>query len=237
MDIHKIIRTPHTKDQISALWTAFHASRSGGTGRGYLSASVPIQTYETLIKAAKKYPNFIMPLLRQPASSPSKGGEGAPQEQAAEPAYEFFFLQWGFHEASSIPAPNILDAPLPEGAIPPPPSVPLATVLFTPLLEYKTRATFATPHLVLTLYPELAKSHDLVLLRGELTPSPAGGDRYLLSQQDAQLLALGLQRFYLPGAEDEDKGRKERAELLRLFNENPSQFSWEDLLRHADPTS
>ncbi|EJD04550.1 ATP11-domain-containing protein [Fomitiporia mediterranea MF3/22] len=228
MDIHKILRTPHTAEQISALWTAFHASRSGGTGRGYLSASVPLQTYETLIESGKKHPTFIIPLIRE-ASQATESAEGTTEKQ--EPAYEFFFMQWAFHPAPSIPTPSVLDLPLPEDALSSPPVHPIATVLFTPLLEYKTRATFATPHLVLTLYPELAQSHQLVLLRGELTPSPSDTGRYLLSQQEAQLLALGLQRFYLANREEE------RAELLRVFSESPSEFQWEELLKHANPTS
>ncbi|KAH8111489.1 ATP11-domain-containing protein [Phellopilus nigrolimitatus] len=237
MDIHKVLRTPHTAEQISALWTAFHATRSSGTGRGFLSSSVPLPTYETLIQAAKKHPTFIVPLMREASQASAVDGT------ATQSAYEFFFLQWLFHAPHRIPAPGLLDDPLPGGLPPPPaPEHPLATVLFTPLLEYKTRTTFATPHLVLTLYPDLARSHALVLLRGELTPSPAEGGRYLLSQQDAQMLALGVQRFYLSGGAAtkstvKDEGRRERAELLRVFNESPAEFRWEDLLKHADPTS
>lgn len=226
MDIHKLLRTPHTKEQISTLWTAYHSSRSGGTGRGYLSASVPIPTYETILKNAKKYPNFVVAVPRL---------VDAAEEGKQENGYEFFFQQWAFHEASPIPSPSAIDTPLPEGALPPPSSHPLATVLYTPLLEYRLHQTFATPHLVLTLYPELSESHGVVLLRGEITPSTSGAPgQYLLSQNDAQLLAHGLQRFYL---ESEDNASKERVELLKTFNENPTQFKWEDLLKHADPTS
>ncbi|KAL5534799.1 hypothetical protein ACEPAG_1263 [Sanghuangporus baumii] len=236
MDIHKVLRTPHTPEQISALWTVFHASRSGGTGRGYLSASVPLNTYEKLLETGKQYPSFILPLIRE-----ARQAESSDSDQKEETTgYEFFFMQWAFHPAPRIPSSSILDAPLPDNVIPPAPVHPIATVLFTPLLEYKTHQTFATPHLVLTMYPDLAQTHQLVLLRGELTPSPAGNGKYLLSQQDAQLLALGLQRFYLAetrGEQEETVGNKERTELLRTFNENPSEFRWEDLLKYADPTS
>lgn len=228
MDVHKILRKPHTAEQISTLWTVFHASRSGGTGRGYLSASIPLATYEALVGAGQKAPSFIVPLPRQ--SMPDE----APNAQTQP--YEFFFLQWAFHPTPSIPKPSVLDDPLPDTSLPSSPRTPLATVLFTPLLEYKTRTTFATPHLVLTMYPDLSSSHGIVLLRGELTPSSAGEGKFLLSQQDAQLLALGMQRFYLASAE-KDEGQKDRAELLRSFNEDPSKFRWEDLLRHANPTS
>ena len=97
------------------------------------------------------------------------------------------------------------------------------------------RETFATPHLILTFYSDLANSHGIVLLRGELTPSSSGNGSYLLSQEDAQLLAIGLQKFYL--TEGEQSKRKERTDLLRVFNELPKEFKWEELLKHADPTS
>ncbi|THH08612.1 hypothetical protein EW145_g2587 [Phellinidium pouzarii] len=229
MDVHKLLRKPHTAAQISALWTAFHASRSSGTGRGFLSASIPLSTYENLVRRAKKYSTFIVPLMRE-AQRTEALDSGDTQS-----SYEFFFMQWAFHSAPSIPLPSLLDEPLPSP--PPAPEHPLATVLFTPLLEYKTRTTFATPHLVLTLYPDLARSHDLVLLRGDLTPSPSGEGRYLLRQQDAQLLALGMQRFYLADDTTTQSGERERAELLRVFNEKPSDFRWEELLKHADLTS
>ncbi|TFY62475.1 hypothetical protein EVG20_g6688, partial [Dentipellis fragilis] len=131
--------------------------------------------------------------------------------------------------------------PFPTPAPPPPPpsaeSNPrTATILFTPLLEYKLRQTFATPYLVLTFYPDLASSHDVVLLRGEITPAVAGaaapdaqGD-YLLSQQDAQLLALAVQKFFLWGG----PGSEERKALLKAFHEQPENFKWEELLKHAD---
>ena len=84
---------------------------------------------------------------------------------------------------------------------------------------------------MLTFYPELATSHDLVLMRGEITPSAVKesttGD-YLLSQRDAQLLAHGLQRFYLWGSSEE------REKLLSDFHERPDMFNWEDLLKHGD---
>lgn len=233
MDIRRIFQTPHTAEQISSLWTAFHASRSSGTGRGYLSASVPVSIYETIVHTAKTNPSFIIPLMRE-----SQIGASA-EDPAAEPAYEFFFMQWIFHAPSPSPSSGPLDDPLPSDIRTS--DLPLATVLFTPLLEYKTRSTFATPHLVLTLYPDFSASHGVVLLRGELTPSPGENGRYLLSQQEAQLLALGMQRFYLAdnNAQDEkkDQNAKKRAELLRTFNSQPTEFRWEDLLKHADPTS
>lgn len=229
LDIHKVLRTPHTAEQISALWTVFHASRSQGTGRGFLSASVPLPTYLKMFSVARKYPNFILPLQREVTPDKVEG------ESDGQVAHEFYFMQWAFHPPPTIPPPSPLDKPLPNPIIPS--EHPISTVLFTPLLEYKTRETFATPHLILTFYTELANSHDIVLLRGELTPSPSGSENFILSQQDAQLLALGLQRFFLTEDGAENSRRKERAELLRIFNESPTEFKWEELLKHANPTS
>lgn len=214
--------------QISALWTIFHASRSQGTGRGFLSASVPLPTYANMVSIARKYPNFILPLQREATPEKVEGDDGT------QSAHEFYFMQWALHAPPSIPPPSPLDAPLPNPITPS--QHPIATVLFTPLVEYKTRQTFATPHLILTFYTELANSHDVVLLRGELTPSSSGSGNFMLSQQDAQLLALGLQRFFLTEEAGENTRRKERAELLRIFNESPADFSWQELLKHADPT-
>jgi ATP synthase F1 complex assembly factor 1 len=89
-----------------------------------------------------------------------------------------------------------------------------------------------------------------VLLRGEITPSAAaaaaipGQDistaRFLLSQIDAQLLAIGVQKFYLWGNESDDSGQKgdrNAEKLLRQFHEQPEEFNWADLLEHARLTS
>jgi ATP synthase F1 complex assembly factor 1 len=107
-----------------------------------------------------------------------------------------------------------------------------STILFTPLQEYKLRQSFAQPYLVLTLYTDLAATHGIVLLRGELTRSPSSQDKFLLSQIDAQLLTANLQRFYLAG---EEASSMERAKLLRNFHEKADIFCWKDLLKYTDP--
>jgi len=221
-----LLSKPHTAEQISALWTAFHASRSDGTGRGFICASVPSGTYNSLLSVAQRYPKFVIPIPRATSGADTN-------DDKSKAAYEFYILQWDFYHAP--PPPRAFDpfAPkevLPEGDKHTNPR--LATAIFTPLLEYKLRQTSATPYLVLTFYPELASSHGLVLMRGEITPSAAAtksttGD-YLLSQHDAQLLAHGLQRFYLWGSS------KEREKLLSDFHERPDVFKWEELLKHAD---
>ncbi|KAI0033644.1 ATP11 protein-domain-containing protein, partial [Vararia minispora EC-137] len=218
LNLERIFASPHTPEQVTALWTAYHAARSGGTGRGVICASVPRPAYETMVSVAARYPQFILPVPRTP-------GEGADGK-----AYEFFMLQWDQYDAPPAPSASAdpfagkasessgsacADAPLPR----------TTTAIFTPLGEYKLRQTFAAPHLALTFYPDLADTHGLVLLRGELTPRAADPSAFLLSQQDAQVLAMGLQRFYLWGT-----GGAEREALLRTFHERPEEFKWEELV-------
>jgi ATP synthase F1 complex assembly factor 1 len=157
-------------------------------------------------------------------------------------------MQWAFHDSPPVPSPandddidSLLSGSLhrshaEQGSHSNPRT---STVLFTPLREYKLRGTFATPYLVLTHYTDLAQTHGVVLLRGEITPysaaSAAGAaiqgveGQNLLTQHDAQRLAMALQRFYLW---DQGKGDAER--LLRLFHETPEQFEWTELLKYAE---
>lgn len=229
--------TPHTSSQISALWTAYHASRTKGTGRGYICASLPLESYVAMTCVAKKYPVFVVPVPRESTPYPSAG-------ESTGAAHEFFFLQWDFHPAppaSSAPESNPFE-PVISGSscyIPEP-----STVLFTPLQEYKLRTSFATPYLVLTFYTDLSQSHGIVLLRGEITPSSTSAttrsgeetpERFLLNQVDAQLLAMGLQKFYLWGDGRKDSEHDLIAEaLLKQFHEEPEKFSWQDLLKSSN---
>ncbi|OJA11666.1 hypothetical protein AZE42_06484, partial [Rhizopogon vesiculosus] len=245
INIPRLLSTPHTAEQISTLWTAYHGSRTGGTGRGFICASVPVDLYNKMLNIGKRYPMFVVPVRREGSSTTSPEGE----ENGT--AHEFYFLQWDFHAPPSPPSPSAME--LEQFTRAPPNSTPTlpqaATVLFTPLQEYKLRQSFATPYLILTFYPDFAQTHGLVLLRGEITPSAATAaatstqdtqtTRFLLSQIDAQLLAMGVQKFYLwgDGSEKDSHGSDRHAEkLLRQFHENPEEFSWQDLLKYAHLT-
>jgi ATP synthase F1 complex assembly factor 1 len=183
---------------------------------------------------------FVVPVPREGSSVTSPEGE----ENGI--AHEFYFLQWDFHAPPSPPSAMELE---PFSCTPPSSATALpqtATVLFTPLQEYKLRQSFSTPYLILTFYPDFAQTHGLVLLRGEITPSAAATPsqdtqtRFLLSQVDAQLLAMGVQKFYLWGdgnENDSQGGDKDAEKLLRQFHENPEEFSWQDLLKHARLTT
>ncbi len=224
LNLDKLLETPHTPEQISILWRAYHEIRSGGTGRGYLCATVPVESYEKMLGVASKYPTFVLPVPR---------GNVQVEENVKEPAHEFYLMEWGFHGSPPEPASSRELFALPMASSSPQTS----TILFTPLQEYKLRQSFATPYLVLTHYTDLVNSHGLVLLRGEITPSGtssgvgAGEDsaRYMINQQDAQLLAIHVQRFYLWS-----EGSEDRAALLKAFHETPEDFKWEELLKHTD---
>ena len=219
--LDRLLKGPLDANSLSALWNAYHSSRSSGTGRGFVSAAIPVATYNHMVDNASKYPSFVVPIRR-------------PKQETEEPtqndsAYEFYFMEWGFHGAPPDPQTKV------DPFAPPKPSTnpQTSTVLFTPLQEYKLRQSFATPYLVLTHYTDLAQSHGVVLMRGEITPatSGAGADdgRFMLSQEDAQLLGLSVQKFYLWGG-----GEDARTKLLRSFHESPAEFKWEELLEHAD---
>ncbi|KAH7930568.1 ATP11-domain-containing protein [Leucogyrophana mollusca] len=244
LNVPRLLSTPHTPAQVSALWTAYHASRTGGTGRGYICASVPLDLYEKMTNVAKRYPLFVVPIPREATPDVSD----ADPTQGAGTAHEFYFLQWDFHDPPSPPLATEPDPFTPVSSADVDVLPQTSTVLFTPLQEYKLRTSFATPYLVLTFYTDLARTHGIVLLRGEITPSGAaaatvpGQDvsgRFLLSQVDAQVLAMGLQKFFLWGEGKEVDGAREQTaeDLLRQFHETPEDFSWEALLKHSKLTA
>ncbi|WVF65430.1 hypothetical protein IAT40_000157 [Kwoniella sp. CBS 6097] len=238
--------TPHDTNAISQIWTAYHTAHPT-LSNSFLSATLPSSTYESMISLAKQNPFFVLPLprLSDPSSSSASESKEAAVDGATAKAevktdeYEMFYLQWLFH-----PTPTTSNPPSSE-AYPKP--LPLTTsIIFTPLEEFKRNGEWAQPYLVLTHYPELSNTHSLVLMRGEISPAAATGPigsndnpGFLLSQAQAQLLALALQRFYCTGLEvpgEGEKGRKERldrADALRGFRENPAGWDWLKLVDMA----
>ena len=183
-----------------------------------------------MLSVAKPYSSFLLPLAREDAQVPEADH---PSSNNHTPT-EFFYMQWGFYdppahpESSSAAINRLAGGTAKDGQLP-----PTSTVIFTPLVEFQTHKSFAVPHLVITHYTDLAETHGLVLLRGEITPRGSSADnsevQYQLSQHHAQALALGVQKFYLWT----DEGN-EREALLKTFHEHPQDFKWEDLLRLSD---
>ncbi|EKD05033.1 hypothetical protein A1Q2_00667 [Trichosporon asahii var. asahii CBS 8904] len=218
-----LLMTPHTKEQIGSIWNAYHTTHKT-LAPSYLSACLPLSTYESMIAVAKQHPQFVLPLPRQGED----GKEG----------WEMFFMQWLFHQTPSSPptADKKGNEPLP----------PIASVIFTPLEEFKVAGEWAQPYLTLTFYPDFGKTHDLVLMRGEIAahstngpPEAKNNPGFLLGQQEAQLLAMALQRFYCSELEppsevsiDKDN-RLARRQTLKDFVERPEEWNWQNLIDQA----
>ncbi|KAF8707700.1 ATP11 protein, partial [Rhizoctonia solani] len=214
---------PLTQAQLGALWTAYHARKEG-----VLCAVVPLEMYSQLIETARRYSQFVVPLPR--------GVKSAEDEKEPEGGTEMFFIEWALHHSPTVPNPKVDELGFPSsqsteqttsaGSNP-----PIMTLLFTPLQEYKHRQSFAAPHLALTFHTDLASTHGVALLRGEITPAQSGDGRWLLGQEEAQALVVAMQKFYLPGT---GEAAKDREELLKCFHERPEEFKWERLLELSD---
>lgn len=203
LDVKKLMaRDPQpTEKEISALWTAYHAANTSNK----VGAVVPLDMYQQMTSLAKRYPEFIFALPRT-AQTPEGEEQGA----------EVIFMQWSFVPSKSPPQQCGAET---------------ATVLFTSLAAYKTHGTFAQPALILTHYPDLADSHGIVLMRGDITSSPQA-DQPAMSAQDVQLLCLRLQQYY--GDEKEDS---EQRKFLKSFHgkdgESQEGFDFDRLVKSA----
>ena len=225
----------HSADEIAKIWTAYHTAHPT-LSASFLSAFLPTSTYTSMLSLAMENPFFVLPLPREASDESATSGQIRTDE------YEMFYLQWLFHPTSP---PTVQPALSADGKPVKPPLT--SSVIFTPLEEFKRAGEWATPQLVLTHYPELANSHNLVLMRGEIsqaaeTNGSKGNEAnpgYLLSQAQAQLLALALQKFYcasltVPGeSSSSDLDRSRRIQTLRDFREKPQQWNWQGLVEMA----
>ncbi|KAJ3010625.1 UNVERIFIED_CONTAM: hypothetical protein HDU68_002050 [Siphonaria sp. JEL0065] len=95
-------------------------------------------------------------------------------------------------------------------------------IYYTSLLEYKTHMTEARPCLTLTHYDDLSESKKIVMMCGEI-----GKEGGILRADDARLLVLMTQSFYVTGSEAKRK-------LVEVFNKNPSEFNYQTLIEEMD---
>ncbi|WFD44841.1 Glucosaminyl phosphatidylinositol (GlcN-PI) nositol acylation protein [Malassezia psittaci] len=201
LDIEKIQK--ESNEDIGKLWAGYH------TMRGKLSAVIPAGTYEKMLETARSYPQFVLPLPKGDATSSSE----------EDNAFEMQFMQWAF-----LPRP----ASLPNSTPPP------AATMFTSLAEYKLRQEFAQMSMVLTYYTDLVQSKGLVLMRGDITERQVPESdqvKQVLTQNEAQILALCMQRFYNVNWSQPAQGQEaDRRELLQSFHKNPQGFDLEKLL-------
>ncbi|KAG0142321.1 hypothetical protein CROQUDRAFT_135657 [Cronartium quercuum f. sp. fusiforme G11] len=222
LDLSKV--TNQTPDTIKKLWVAYHLKPSK---LPRLGATIPLEIYNNMINNAKKYPSFVVPIptFNNPPESKSTESNKIPMEM--------HFLQWSF--INPTPEDTLPDSlnPITTTCKNNPPAT---TVLFTPLAEYQLRQEFSQPSLILTHYTELSNSHQIVLMRGDITPSTLDGiSSGRISLSDAQLLILRLQQiFYWNDNHDLNNNIKNlqqsRQNLLKCFHENPNKFNINELL-------
>ncbi|KAK7415409.1 hypothetical protein QQZ08_012350 [Neonectria magnoliae] len=124
---------------------------------------------------------------------------------------EIHYLQWTFDASSKT-----------------------STVLFTQLVEYKTRGEFAQPHTTITHHLDLADDKGLVLMQGQVIEGRG------IKPEHAQWLAMCLQRFYggwegegVVGGERKERA-DERTKLLKWFAAGDSRFTLEKLMEEAE---
>lgn len=87
-------------------------------------------------------------------------------------------------------------------------------VSFTSLHEYKLKQSNAIPHISLTNYTQLASSHDLVLMKGEVAS---------MDVTQAQSLVYQMQLFYATC--------EMRFKLVQRFHEDPQRFDFDQVVR------
>ncbi|WVN88010.1 uncharacterized protein L203_103208 [Cryptococcus depauperatus CBS 7841] len=228
--------TPHTPSDISQIWNTYHTSHPT-LSTSFLSATLSISTYESMLSLAKENPFFVVPLPKLSEMFEDKDTVREQSDMKTD-EYEMFYLQWLFqptHTSSSPPSPSAVPKSLPQ----------TSCIIFTPLEEFKKAGEWAQPYLILTHYPDLAHTHDLVFMRGEISPASTSNPGslsnpgFLLSQQQAQLLALALQRFYCTAVtleketEKELKERVKRMEALTKFRTSPGEWDWTNLIEMA----
>ncbi|KAN0061145.1 hypothetical protein ACQY0O_006880 [Thecaphora frezii] len=236
--LHKILDIEglkqETPEKISMLWTGYH------TLKGKLSAVIPTSSYVELIRNARSYRQFVLPLPREVVGGEEQEASGADASSASpqkQQGYEMQYLEWSF-----LPKPASSTGADAADKVPDP-----TAVLFTPLAEYKLRQEFAQPVLILTHYTDIADSKGIVLMRGEITGA-ADDEQPLppllaeeaeerkpsarISQADAQLLSMMMQRFYLARKMTEEGGER-RIELLKTFHAKPEEFKVDELVKAA----
>jgi ATP synthase F1 complex assembly factor 1 len=99
-------------------------------------------------------------------------------------------------------------------------------VIFTHLAQYKLHGAYAQPHTVITHHLDLADSHGLVLMNGNVLPDRG------VSVTEAKLLVVWLRQFYDWGVDGGPEGRK--AEMLRMFTRGDTQgFKIEELVEEV----
>ncbi|KAH3898686.1 related to Protein ATP11, mitochondrial [Saccharomycodes ludwigii] len=184
-----------SQQEIEYLWRARWSNKEN-----VLSAVVPVDTYNRLIKNAKENPSFVLPLPRTLPLEDNKSENGkVDNEKKADTPFELHYVQWAF------PGPNTTHC------------------MLTSLAEYKLHKEFSRPHTTLAFHSELAQDKNIVLMNGQVEKDSN------ISLQDAQLLLLNIQRFYGAMGESTPISKK-RVQLLRDFTKGSPDFNVELLI-------
>ncbi|PLW29976.1 hypothetical protein PCANC_24750 [Puccinia coronata f. sp. avenae] len=136
----------------------YHLSPSN-TSR--LGAVIPTGTYQDMLASVRTCPSFVIPI-----SKSSRPKEPTP----ATLPFEMQYLMRVQCDFVKKPARNLRLSNFLKQATTGSPTIPAMIVMYTPLAEYKLRQLFSQPTLILTHYTDLADSHGLVLMRGDITP-------------------------------------------------------------------
>lgn len=209
LDLDKIRCLP--VKEIEVLWRLRHAKNSNS-----LCAVVPLDIYKRIYQSARQNPQFILPLPREiDAPADVAPAEKTPDGKTA--GAEIHFLQWAFHPpAESAPTGTTTE------------NTHTSTVLFTHLAQFKVHGSYAQPHTVVTHHLDLADSHGIVLLIGNIVPDRG------VSIDDGRWLLMNVQRFY--DFDGEGKGRK--GELVRMFTKGDTNgFTVQELMDEAERLS
>ncbi|EEQ34590.1 hypothetical protein McanMca71_002447 [Microsporum canis] len=213
LDLEKTSALP--ADTIGKLWRARHV-----TNPNSICASIPIETYNRMVKVARQHPQFILPLPREleiPAD-PKAEQAGSETPGGKSMGAEMHFLQWGFHPPASASDSKV---PTPMGTH----NTHTSTVIFTSLAEYKLHAGFAPPHTVITHHLDFADDKGIVLMNGTVVTDKG------MTVDDAQLLVLWLQKFYDWEAEGAGSQGGRKGEMLRMFTSGDTEgFKVQELI-------
>jgi len=93
----------------------------------------------------------------------------------------------------------------------------VAHLLFTSLLEYKTRGEYARPHTTVMHFEDLSDEMGIVLMRGEIDAK-----QRVIGLEDARTLVMHVQKLY--GADAESERGKARRQLIADFSKGSAEF-------------
>ena len=99
-----------------------------------------------------------------------------------------------------------------------------SSLLFTTLSSYQLHGENSPVVLSCQFYSELSESKCIILMRGEYDPE-------VINPLEAQTLVNQHRMFYFQKQSGLSKTDNERLNLVKLFNENPNDFDYNDVIK------